>query len=281
MRNDRQIELHRAVLYQLDGEEWALFPGGELEGRRPTGLCGACLERSRHAVADSQPVLCFQCYRVGLARDRALAQIRELTARKPGRGGPPSIRDGGPLSAEHADRRLDECGRARSSLAGGPAVSGSNAVGSSGRIPVPGVPGRAVPSSTTLSRFEASVSALATERHDVPANPAGLDMADAVSAPEDRWQWLLPFEPVNRPRLERLRAARATTREANRTGPGRYEDRRRRAQMAARRALETIAEGLMSRSGDVRRQEAALASAAHAAELQLPESWLPFVAGSR
>ena len=65
------------------------------------------------------------------------------------------------------------------------------------------------------------------------------------------------------------------------TGP--FEDRRRRAQIAARHALQRISAGLAARdangqlviSADERRRR--LAAAAHAAELQLPESWLPFV----
>jgi hypothetical protein len=64
---------------------------------------------------------------------------------------------------------------------------------------------------------------------------------------------------------------------------GRFEDKRRRAQIAARHALQRISAGLAARdssgrliiSADERRQH--LAAAAHAAELQLPESWLPFV----
>lgn len=84
----------------------------------------------------------------------------------------------------------------------------------------------------------------------------------------DRWQWLLPFEPVNRARLEMLRAERAASRRAMQTGAGRFVDQRRRAQIAARHALQRIAASLQSRS---------MASALHAAELQLPESWLPFV----
>jgi hypothetical protein len=47
--------------------------------------------------------------------------------------------------------------------------------------------------------------------------------------------------------------------------------------MAARRALQRVAEGLtvrkMSRADHAREMAAAI----HAAELQLPESWIPFV----
>lgn len=80
-----------------------------------------------------------------------------------------------------------------------------------------------------------------------------------------RFQDGLPFEPVNLPRLEQLKAVRADARLQARTGIGQYVDKRRQAQIAARHAL--------SRLGDALRVQAM-----HAAELQLPESWLPFVA---
>lgn len=105
-----------------------------------------------------------------------------------------------------------------------------------------------------------------------PPRPSTRSSAPGEGAPHasagDRWQWLLPFEPVNRARLEMLRAERATSRRSMQAGAGRFVDQRRRAQIAARHALQQITAGLQSRS---------LASAVHAAELQLPESWLPFV----
>jgi hypothetical protein len=52
-------------------------------------------------------------------------------------------------------------------------------------------------------------------------------------------------------------------------GAGRYADKRRQAQIAARHALQQIAAGIQSRG--------AVMSAIHAAELQLPEAWIPFV----
>jgi hypothetical protein len=54
-------------------------------------------------------------------------------------------------------------------------------------------------------------------------------------------------------------------------------DRRRHAQMAARHALQSIAAGLRARALAARERDVAFAAAIHAAELQLPESWLPFV----
>ena len=101
------------------------------------------------------------------------------------------------------------------------------------------------------------------------------------TASSERFQTALPFEPVNRPRLEMLKAERSTARaSAIVTSPGRFADRRRQAQIAARHALQRIAAGLGGNgayrptSADRERE---IAAAIHAAELQLPESWLPFV----
>jgi len=99
-----------------------------------------------------------------------------------------------------------------------------------------------------------------------------------------RFQTALPFEPVNRPRLEMLKVERATARaSALRTGSGKFAERRRQAQIAARHALQRIAAGPAGHSvheaapfGKLGR-EREMAAAIHAAELQLPESWLPFV----
>ena len=100
------------------------------------------------------------------------------------------------------------------------------------------------------------------------------------TASEARFQGQLPFEPVNRARLERLRAERADARVAAHAGAGRFVDRRRQAQIAARHALERIVAGV--RASIERRpeheREAARRKALEAAELQLPDVWLPFVA---
>jgi hypothetical protein len=90
--------------------------------------------------------------------------------------------------------------------------------------------------------------------------------AELDTASEARFQWGLPFEPVNRPRLARLKAERLHSRQV-RVETSRLADRRRHAQIAARHALQRLGAGLESRG-------------LHAAELQLPEAWLPFV-GSR
>src|SRR5215471_11791658 len=67
------------------------------------------------------------------------------------------------------------------------------------------------------------------------------------AASEARFQDGLPFEPINRPRLERLKAERVSVRRQARVGIGRYADTRRQAQIAARHALQRIASGLASR----------------------------------
>ncbi len=97
------------------------------------------------------------------------------------------------------------------------------------------------------------------------------------TASEERFQTALPFEPVNRPRLERLRAERLEARAAARQGTGQCADKRRRAQIAARHALQAIVEGLRARRLPGPEQDRRLAAAAHLAELQLPDAWLPFV----
>jgi len=80
-----------------------------------------------------------------------------------------------------------------------------------------------------------------------------------------RFQDGLPFEPVNIARLERLKSDRSAARHQARAGAGQYVDKRRQAQIAARHALLRLGEGLRVQG-------------MHAAELQLPEAWLPFVA---
>jgi hypothetical protein len=101
------------------------------------------------------------------------------------------------------------------------------------------------------------------------------------TASDERFQSALPFEPVNRPRLEMLkemlRMDRAGARTAHRAGVEPYTHRRRQAQIAARHALQAIAAGLKTRQLGATDSERVLATALHAAELQLPESWLPFV----
>ena len=105
------------------------------------------------------------------------------------------------------------------------------------------------------------------------------------TASEARFQGVLPLEPVNRPRLAALKAARTTARLVENSGGGRFEarcharchDRLRRAQIAARHALQAIGAGLAAHQMSAAVHGQVMAAAIHAAELQLPESWLPFV----
>jgi len=106
----------------------------------------------------------------------------------------------------------------------------------------------------------------------------GLKAAGELSTASDaRFQTTLPFEPVNRARLEMLRVERVAARQEMRTGVSQYVDKRRRAQIEARHALAALAAGLRARRASDQERERTMASAIHAAELQLPEAWLPFV----
>ena len=97
------------------------------------------------------------------------------------------------------------------------------------------------------------------------------------TASEARFQSQLPFEPVNHARLGALKARRADERAAASQGIGQYADRRRHAQIQARHALQSIAAGLKARQLTSAAQSQVMASAIHAAELQLPAAWLPWV----
>ena len=110
---------------------------------------------------------------------------------------------------------------------------------------------------------------LACQRRGAPARAlcfqcyrAQLDRQRAIkrageldTATDARFEWAKPFEPVNRHRLEMLRAQRAAAR--GKTSP--FVQRRRQAQIEARHALAGIAAGVRARA------------------LRLPEAWLPFV----
>ena len=98
------------------------------------------------------------------------------------------------------------------------------------------------------------------------------------TASDARFQDALPFEPINRARLNRLKAERADARQVEHAGVGRYVDKRRQAQIAARHALQRLAAGLDERQLAPVERERFQSAAMHAAELQLPEAWLPFVA---
>jgi hypothetical protein len=97
------------------------------------------------------------------------------------------------------------------------------------------------------------------------------------TASEARFQCCLPFEPVNRERLDELRVRRDAARTVECSGIGQFVDKRRRAQIAARHALQEIAEGLKRRGVAVPERHPRSAAAVHAAELQLPDAWIPYV----
>ncbi len=97
------------------------------------------------------------------------------------------------------------------------------------------------------------------------------------TASEERFQYTLPFEPVNRARLHQLRAARLAERAVEQQGIGRFADARRQAQIAARHALDRVMEELKTRGALAADRAPLPAHAVRAVELQLPDSWLPFV----
>ena len=97
------------------------------------------------------------------------------------------------------------------------------------------------------------------------------------TATDARFQSQLPFEPVNHARLGMLKAGRAEARAIAGQGIGQYADKRRRAQIQARHALQSIAASLEARQLTPAAQVQTMTAAIHAAELQLPEAWLPYV----
>ena len=114
-------------------------------------------------------------------------------------------------------------------------------------------------------------------RADLARVRALKDAGELDTASEARFQSQLPFEPVNHARLDGLKAARAEARATASQGIGQYADRRRHAQIQARHALQAIAAGVKARQLAPSAQAQAMMSAVHAAELQLPDAWLPYV----
>lgn len=128
---------------------------------------------------------------------------------------------------------------------------------------------------------EARIAALCFQcfRLDVERHRKLKAAADLNTASEERFQTALPFEPVNHARLTRLKAEREQARVKAREGRGVYIEQRRRAQIEARHALATIFEGLKQRRlthtvADMRPS----AGMSQITQVQLPDSWLPFVA---
>jgi len=162
--------------------DWVPFPGGELEGPRPSALCAACRSRLRQSALrgarpqSAKPTLCFQCYRASLERERCLAAAAQLN-----------------------------------------------------------------------------------------------------TATEARFQESLPFDPINHVRLKMLRAEREAARTRERVLDGGFDQKRRRAQIAARHALREAVSLRRTAMFSAGERERVVAAAVHAAELQLPAAWLPFV----
>jgi len=97
------------------------------------------------------------------------------------------------------------------------------------------------------------------------------DAGDRNTTSNERFQYQLPLEPIDRPRLAQLKIERAH----ERASLPATANRRRQAQIDARRALQQIANGLATRG--LGPTDRAMFEAVHAAELQLPDAWLPFV----
>jgi hypothetical protein len=210
-----------------------VFPGGELEGKRPRALCPACREQlsrkqliSREqlnsaaapAVRPAPKPICFQCYRAELERDRALKAAGQLETASDARF--------------QCTLPFDPVNTVR--LA---ALKAERAAARQARRPA--IERQAIVSSTGVS--QAIVSSTGVSQAIVSST--GVSQAIKQCA-----------------------------------------DRRRQAQIAARHALRMIADGLTTRqtSASTREQsqraaERTMVAAIHAADLQLPESWLPFV----
>jgi hypothetical protein len=100
---------------------------------------------------------------------------------------------------------------------------------------------------------------------------------EGSAAPEERFQDIHPFEPVDRERLDRLRRTRLAVRAEEATGLSRFERQRRRAQIEARRALDSDAgPGHVVRRAELGRDDRVVAACV-AGDLRMPTAWLPFL----
>jgi hypothetical protein len=112
-------------------------------------------------------------------------------------------------------------------------------------------------------------------RADLERTRAFKAAGELDTASEARFQSQLPFEPVNRSRLEMFKAERSELRAAASRGIGQYVDRQHHAQIEARHALQAIAGSLKDRQLAPAVQVRAMPSVIHA-ELQLHDVLLPF-----
>ena len=94
------------------------------------------------------------------------------------------------------------------------------------------------------ARRSAASSAFQCYRADLDRERALKAAGELDTASDARFQTQLPFEPVNRARLDALKADRAARARRCGQGIGQYVDKRRHAQIAARHALQAIAAGL-------------------------------------
>jgi len=114
-------------------------------------------------------------------------------------------------------------------------------------------------------------------RADLDRERALQAAGDLDTASDARFQSQLPFERVHRGRPEILKVERAAARTAAALGGSQCVDRRRQAQIAARHALQQMAAGLKASQLAPAVEAQAMDAAMHAAEIQLPDAWLPFV----
>jgi hypothetical protein len=114
-------------------------------------------------------------------------------------------------------------------------------------------------------------------RAELDREPALRAAGDLDTASDARFQAQLPFEAVNTARLAMLKVERTAARGVTLQGTGRFVNARRHAQIAARHALQAIVAGVSARRLPAAVRDSMIAAAVHTAELQLPESWLPFV----
>ena len=95
------------------------------------------------------------------------------------------------------------------------------------------------------------------------------------TASEERFQCALPLEKVNYARLGRLKMEREVARRQQAVSSP-YVDRRRQAQLKARHALGRLAEG--PRAYRLVQEQKRAVMQSRAAQVPLPDAWLPFVA---
>jgi hypothetical protein len=124
-------------------------------------------------------------------------------------------------------------------------------------------------------------------RADLDRQKALQQAAALDTGSEERFQWQLPLDPVDRPRVAMLRAARVTSRASMAPRQRDLVERRRRAQIAARDTLGRLAAGLKARgivagggAGKVVTTTLKAEAPRRAVPAEFPEAWLPFLAAA-